>query len=127
MLSKKILLLIGVIFVLHFAASMFYWYSSIWYFDMPMHFMGGFFLGLAFFWYLWPDQLSTRTMLPIVAGVLVVGVGWEVFELIFINVVAANSFHALDTFSDICFDLAGGFTALLYASAKIIKNTEVTI
>ena len=34
--------LIATLFLLNYAATKLYWYSSIWWFDMPMHLLGGF-------------------------------------------------------------------------------------
>ena len=42
------------------------------------------------------------------------GAGWEVFEIIFNNIIAGNSFDLPDTLSDIFFDLSGGLCAILY-------------
>ena len=97
----------------------FYWYSSIWYFDMAMHFLGGFWLGLASL-YLFPlKDTSFKSILKIFLLVLLVGVGWEIFEVIVDRVITGNLFNTLDTISDICFDLAGGLSAILYFIKKI--------
>ena len=89
---------------------------------MLMHFLGGFWLGLAFIWFLFGKnisfELSCRFICKIILGVLLVGIFWEVFEFYFINYVAQNSFDTLDTISDIFFDLSGGLCAILYIWKK---------
>lgn len=129
-LSKRIVPLIVFIFLLNFIASKFYWYSTIWYFDMPMHFLGGIWLGLVFSYIFLSCALTLRTILFIILGVLIVGLGWETFELIFVNYIAVNPFNLVDTISDVCFDLAGGLTALVYCWNVFPRSTpfvETTI
>ncbi len=113
-LFKRLTILIISIFLLHSLATKFYWYSAIWWFDMPMHFLGGLWLGLCFIWILEKKTLSIKSILHIILSVLLVGILWELFELYFVNLIARNPFDILDTLSDIFFDLAGGFLAILY-------------
>lgn len=112
---------------LGFVALKLYWFSLIWWFDMPMHFLGGYMLGLAFFYFVWPRELDVLAVVKIMIGVLVVGIGWEVFELIFVNVVAQNPFLTLDSLSDVCFDIAGGLAAIFFSFSKITKFSETTV
>ncbi len=122
----RLLLLILSIFLLNYLAMSFYWYSSIWYFDMIMHFLGGIWLGLAFIWLFKIEKISFKLILKIILGVLLISILWEVFEIILDKNITGNSFNTLDTISDISFDLAGGFFAVLYFLRKIMsikKNT----
>ncbi len=123
-LFKDITFLILFIFVLNSLASKFYWYSSIWWFDMPMHFMGGLWVGLALIWLLSLKNLSFSSTLSVIVGVFVVGVLWEFFELYFINHIAEHPFNLLDTISDIFFDLSGGCLALVYFSKRTMTPAE---
>src|SRR3989344_6115892 len=60
---KRIVYLIFFIFIVHFFANKFYWYSSIWYFDIIMHFLGGLWVGLFFIWFKKkPDPKSAQKM-----------------------------------------------------------------
>lgn len=111
----------------NFIANKFYWYSSIWYFDIPMHFLGGLWLGWFFLWLFWPSVVSPKLIWKVVLGVLVVGVGWEIFELMFVNYVAQNRFDVLDTLADLALDLSGGFFAIWYFNKKIISDIKNTI
>lgn len=120
---KKLAYLIITIFAINYIAVKLYWYYSIWWFDMPMHFFGGFWIGLALIWLLsfkyFPIQITPKSIFQVIIGVLIIGVGWEVFEIIVNNLTARMPFNTLDTLSDIFFDLAGGTFSLLY----LLKGT----
>lgn len=130
-LFKRLAYLVFFIFIMNFLANKFYLYSSVWWSDMVMHFLGGFWLGLVFIWMSFYKkttlELDFSLILKIIAGVLIVGIGWEVFEFYFINYVAENSFNTLDTGSDIFFDLAGGVSATLYFFKRIMITKDNTI
>lgn len=120
--SKKLFprlayLVIG-IFVLNFLANKFHWYYSIWWFDMPMHFLGGFWLGMVFVWFWWGRKglllLNIQNILKAIAWILLIGIAWEFFEYYFINYVAQNSFDLLDTLSDLFFDIFGGLVSVFW-------------
>ncbi|KKR78430.1 MAG: hypothetical protein UU24_C0037G0002 [Candidatus Nomurabacteria bacterium GW2011_GWA2_40_9] len=116
--------LMFLIFTANFVANKFYWYSSISYFDMIMHFLGGFWLALAFIWVYNKEKLNSINILKVMLSVLLVGVAWEVFEVLVNQSLAKNLFDALDTLSDLFFDLFGGVTALYYVSKRIMKKKE---
>src|ERR1035437_2761720 len=118
-LFLRFTLLIVFIFLLNSLAGEFHWYSSIWYFDMPMHFLGGFWLGLFFLWFFYPNNLSFKLIFKIILCVLLIGILWELFELFFVNYVGQLSFNTLDTTSDLSFDLVGGFSSILYFFKRI--------
>ncbi|MEK7104648.1 MAG: hypothetical protein AAB868_01240 [Patescibacteria group bacterium] len=117
----RLVTLIFLIFLLNYLAMKFYWYSSIWYFDMPMHFLGGLWLGLALIWFFKIKEISWKVILEIILGVLLIGVFWEAFEIIIDKTITGNLFNVLDTISDIFFDLAGGTFALLYFLKRIMS------
>ena len=113
-LARYIILL----FIANSIAVKLYWYYSIWYFDMPMHFLGGFCVGLATIW-LWSYKneafhISPKLIYEVILVVLIIGVGWEIFEIIFNNIIAQGPFDILDTIHDVIFDLSGGTFAILY-------------
>jgi len=105
----------------------FYWYSSIWYYDMLMHFLGGAWLGFAFIWFFKIKKISFELILKIILGVLLISILWEVFEVILNDNTTINPFNTLDTISDIFFDIAGGFSAILYFLRKIMSIKENTL
>ena len=114
--------LIFFIFAVNYAAMKFYWYFSIWYFDMPMHFLGGFWLGLALIWLFSVKELSFKIIFKIILGVFLIGIFWELFEVFVDKTIAQNSFNLLDTVSDMCFDLAGGGLSIIYFFKRIMYN-----
>lgn len=114
-LLRRLTYLIFFIFLLNMAAGEFHWYSSLWWFDMPMHFLGGVFLGLGLVWLLRLEKKPfPRAFWIILLGVLALGVAWELFELVFDNYVAGMPFLWLDTLSDLSYDLAGGLFAYFF-------------
>ncbi|KKT01171.1 MAG: hypothetical protein UW07_C0023G0004 [Candidatus Nomurabacteria bacterium GW2011_GWF2_43_8] len=119
-LFKTLALVIILIFFADFAAHKLHWYSSIWYFDMLMHFLGGFWAGLVLIWLL--PARSRFFVYKILFGILLVGILWEIFQILVNSAIAQNPFDALDSTSDIFFDLAGGALAVLYFSKKIMLS-----
>ena len=125
---KKFLLrlayLIFFIFIINSLAMKFYWYWTIWYFDMPMHFLGGFWLSLLLIWFFRIDKISPRLILKISLGVLLIGVSWEIFEFWANNFIGQIPFSIPDTLSDIFFDLAGGLSGIFFYIKKITPVQE---
>ena len=107
------------IFLTDKAAGKFYWYNSIWYFDMIMHFLGGVWVGLFFIYTLSVDEASLKSLWQVVLLTLLIGVSWEIYEFVVNNMIGRVPFDILDTLSDIFWDVAGGFVSLFYFS-KII-------
>lgn len=131
MARKKFLIFIAVlvltILFVNSVAIKLHWYYSIWWFDMLMHFLGGFWLGLLLLYGFFPNAISFKLLLKLFLGVLIVGLGWEVFEIIVKNILFKEMFYLLDTLSDLFFDLAGGSFALIYFSKKILYKLENNI
>jgi hypothetical protein len=125
---KNMAYLIIPLFLVNYIANKFYWYYSIWYFDMIMHFWGGICLGLALVWFLSYKNLSLelnlKLIFKILLGVLLVGVLWEIYEVLFNNIIAQNPFNLLDTISDLFFDLAGGAFIILFFFKIIMFKKE---
>lgn len=120
-LLETLAFVIVFIFLVNLLANKFYWYYSIWYFDIIMHFLGGFWVGLVFIWLFYAESLSLRLVLKIILGVLLVGILWEVFEILVNNNIAQNPFNTPDTTSDLLFDLSGGLCAILYPWKRRLK------
>lgn len=112
------------IFFINIIAHKFYWYSSVSYFDMIMHFMGGFFLLLAIAYVFPPKDNHSRTksLVFLLSGVLIIGIAWEIFEYIFNNFLGGQAFDILDTLSDLFFDMLGSFLATFYFLRRIMIN-----
>lgn len=119
-LLKHLVFLVFFVFIVNFLANKFYWYSSIWYFDMIMHTLGGMSLGMIFMYLFPPKDDSLNSYFKILIFTLFVGIAWEAYEFLFYTMVAGNVFNQLDTISDLFFDLAGGAMASLYFLKKIV-------
>ena len=121
-LVKHLVFLMFFIFIVNLSAQQFHWYFSVWYFDMFMHFLGGFWVGLVFLWFFSRESTSLEPFLQlifkVIFAVLMVGILWEIFEISIDKIIIQNPFNALDTFSDIFFDLTGGLVAVLYFLKK---------
>ncbi len=117
LLTRSALLIFFILFV-NTLALVFHWYSSVWYFDMIMHFLGGAWLGLFFVYFFSQGELQINQIIKIFLAVLFVGAGWEIFEVLVNNFTNQDPFNFLDTVSDIFFDLAGGMSMILYGIFK---------
>lgn len=92
-----------------------------------MHFLGGLWLGLAFFWLFSFKELSLKLILKVILGILLIGIFWEIFEILVNKTIAQNPFNILDAVSDIYFDLAGGIFAILYFLKRIMFKQKSAI
>lgn len=111
--------LIGIIFVLHKAATFFYWYSSIDQFDMLMHTLGGVFIavwGSALLYPLLKDQKPILWLIILTALTIVIGFLWEVFEFSVQGLMQVETLANIpDSLSDMVFDMMGGILGTLFA------------
>lgn len=123
-LIKHLIYIILLIFVTNFLANKFYWYLSIAYFDMIMHFLGGFWVGLSYFYFFPVRSFSTHDFIKLLFFVLCVGLGWEVYEILVNKVIAQNPFDYVDISSDIFFDLFGGIMATFYFYKRIMLQSK---
>ena len=132
-LLKHLVFLMFFLFVLNLMAQEFYWYFTIWYFDMIMHFLSGFWVALFFVWFfsmedmgflqLSLEKIDFKLFRKIILFVLSIGVLWELFEFYVYQYIGQIPFHLLNTVSDICFDLLGGICAMLYLLVPL-KNQQ---
>jgi hypothetical protein len=126
-LLNRTALLIFIIFGVNVIAGKFYWYSTIWWFDMPMHFLGGIWLGLASVWVYFfrrkgdmPRITVSKIVRIALVTSLVVGFGWELYEYAVQMIIpGAEIASPLDSLSDLFFDTAGGLVAALYIVSHI--------
>ena len=123
MLQKRFavtsLLLIAVMLALHTAATMFYWYVSIPWYDMMMHTLGGIFLGVftaAIFTRHIKEMNRFEIIVTILLMVLIIGLGWEYFEYAVQYFIkgSARLADVADSVSDICCDMIGGVVGALF-------------
>lgn len=122
-LLKKILFLILFIFFLNLLANKFYWYVSIWYFDMIMHTLGGIWLAFSVIFVLNIQDFSRKIFFKIIFGVFLVGLGWEIFEFGVDEIILKNPFNTkIDTLSDLVCDTFGGLIGIFYYFKHSLKD-----
>jgi uncharacterized membrane protein YjdF len=85
-------------------------YFSVWWWDIPTHFLGGVWVGLCAGW-LFALNKKKITVAQCAFFALAVGAGWEVFE--HMEAVAGNIFmpYWVDTTKDLIIDTLGGMLA----------------
>ncbi|TSC56967.1 MAG: hypothetical protein Greene041679_489 [Parcubacteria group bacterium Greene0416_79] len=106
--------------LLHITAIVFYLYWTLWWYDMPLHFLGGAFGSLSVIWTVFFSGYVGNAAPPSVlrlfaiglVGTLLLGVGWEVFERALGHTWSIEGYW-LDTMTDLFLDMAGGFVGLL--------------
>ncbi len=115
LMAKLALALILLISVLNFLSISRDWYDTVWWFDIPMHFLGGAWMGVLF-GYLFFEKLKFSSAsfhflsyLLISFGLMaLVGIGWELFEY-FRDIYLAGYVRedVLDTLADLLNNLIG--------------------
>ena len=121
--------LVALLGALHIFAILFYFYWSIGWFDVLMHFLGGLSLGVLVFWVVFlsgflvkkmPGNPYSAVFITFVM-VLVIGVLWEVFEYVY-DIAAEPHEYVSDTIVDIIMDSFGALVAGFYGLAKSRPN-----
>lgn len=110
-------------------AETYHWYWVYRWFDMPMHFAGGMWLGGMAIWYFYfRKEVVPRSFLALFATSILIafGVGflWEVFEAVVSISTVGHMNDILDTLGDLLFDILGGTTVagLVYWKTKLKNN-----
>lgn len=108
--------LIWVILILNLLAFVHHWYWQYEWFDIPMHFLGGFWLSGMLVWlFMKGDTIFCARRFPCVAGIILgafaVGVGWEMFEFGLDTFIMFNMNDVADTLTDLLMDFLGAVTA----------------
>ncbi len=106
-------------FGLHMAATVFYWYASISWYDMFMHALGGIFLAVftaAFFMRHIRALDAFETTVTLLLAVLVLGALWEYFEYGVQYVIrgSAELASVSDSVSDLVCDMLGGMVGTYF-------------
>lgn len=125
--QKNLIESLALVFGLNFLATYFSWYRLIWWFDMPMHFLGGVFVSWLVLYIIY--KFSKKTVLnnldtykKIFLLTLIVGLGWEWFEWATDIFTGANDMHLLDSYSDLFFDMAGSLVVIFILNNKKQDN-----
>lgn len=130
MLRKKLLhrlcFAVVVLAIFNQIATSFHWYALIWWFDMPMHFLGG----LTVFYFSAIVWLPARKWVPdwryvyeAVITTVLISVLWEALELFLYLRYGSPPFITLDSLSDVGFDIAGALFAA-YLTAPFLSTLE---
>jgi len=139
LLQKDLFVLIFLLFigVVNFLAMTYSWYWTFRWFDIPMHFLGGCWIAVLFFW-LFNKKLNQKyreilegnfliSLILCLGFVSLVGVLWELFEFSLDHfILAKNSIliqgDLTDTIKDLFMDLAGGFTIVFFYKTKLERT-----
>lgn len=122
-LIKEIFWLSILVAVLHYIALTLYFYWTISWFDILMHLLGGYLIGLIALYllvnFLDKEIISNRkiSLILVLSFVLIIGLGWELWE-VFMNFTDILE-DRLDTAIDIVMDTIGGYFAFLYGKKHL--------
>lgn len=131
-MNKKLLLyacvLVLFIWLVNTMANTFYWYSAMWWFDIPMHILGGVFLGLTagalFFKALLPLRLREQ-LVTILLFVFIFGLGWEAFEYLVQSITGGSILASIsDSIKDMIMDLLGGIIASYFVLRRVKRYNK---
>lgn len=112
-----ILFLVVVVASLNYIAGIFYYYWTIGWFDSFVHFLAGISIGLISIWIYFQSGLFKQSIpekreavLISIICVLVIGIGWEIFE--YANgLTQSTESYSLDTVHDLISDTLGALVA----------------
>ena len=135
-LALLLLSTVAVIATIHATATATGWYYTHPWIDIPLHILGGIFIGTLFVYLFFVRfrVLGTLSFFPkLILGlgfVALIGIGWEWYE-IFVDVVILNHytlFHApgylhFDTLKDLFDDLVGG-TIAIFALQNVSRENR---
>ena len=133
-MKKQLLIFnIGLVFliaVLNKIALNFFLYWRFWWFDILMHFLGGLWVGIIILWLYYysgyikrPIESKKYVFWLSVISVIIVGLGWEIFEFI-IEVDFSNNYVG-DTLLDLIMDTIGAVVAFwVIIKARIVEESK---
>ena len=134
MISLKVIFgLFVVILTSHILAVINNWYWVYKWIDVPMHFLGGIWLGLIFLCFIMPqlkitDHKLLITMILVASFAVLIGVFWEFSEFLSDIFLAHKSYFEIsqqgvaDTMADLFFDLVGGLAVFMSYSWKKFRK-----
>ncbi|PIR38594.1 MAG: hypothetical protein COV34_00765 [Candidatus Zambryskibacteria bacterium CG10_big_fil_rev_8_21_14_0_10_42_12] len=100
-------------------------YWSIWWYDIVMHFLGGLWIALIALWFYksfaGEDAESGRGYLVALSTTVVVGILWEVMEILAgLTLTQAN--YEVDTVVDLIMDVIGAVVATRLVFRRVVIN-----
>ena len=111
---------LAVVAGLHYIGISLEFYWSFGWYDVLVHWLGGFWVGCATVWFLYYSPFVHTTLprqhmlLFAVGAALIAGVAWEIFELL-LPVPPAPDYY-IDTFVDLLMDGLGGAVSAIIAT-----------
>lgn len=114
--NRAALVIFGV-FILNFFGIYLALYHLLWWYDMPMHFLGGLFTGLLVLYIVLRQKSivclpNIKIILISLYFILAIGFAWELYEFFVKTIIVGEQFIFRDSISDLFFDLAGGIEAM---------------
>lgn len=103
--------------LLHIIAVRFLLYWSVWWFDIVVHFCGGYFVSGFLFWFLFQWTIVRKNLYVIFSAfvlTLCVTIMWEIFEL-YAGISGFGNGYFLDSGLDMIMGMTGGVSAYFYA------------
>lgn len=102
---------------LNLLALRYFLYWRVWWYDIPMHFIGGLIVASIALWFVAYEvpigiRPKVNRLLVSVLVTLVIGIVWEVFEYM-VGITMGETGYWQDTLHDVGVDVAGGFVAYL--------------
>jgi hypothetical protein len=135
-LFVEMIILLAIVAVLNYVATVYHLYWSIYEFDSLVHFLGGVALSLFFLWLYFfsglfnPQKRKLRKFIVIsIFGTLFVSFLWETYELIFKQTMVQKTDYPYDTTMDLLMGFLGAIVACFYGylrEEKINKKNDPT-
>lgn len=116
--TKILVITFGTMAFLHVIALKLSLYWHFWWFDMPMHFLGGAIVALGLFFLIdikFPLSTVFERLPFTLLAVLAVALAWEYFELW--AGIPIESDYVVDTLTDLVMGLSGGYVGYYLARA----------
>jgi hypothetical protein len=128
-----LLVSVMVIAVLHGVALFLNLYWTFYWYDIMMHFLGGFWVALLAYWFMYysgyiPKPISKKYLFVyLITGTLVIGALWEVFEYLLSATDVLAAAYAEDTILDFIMDTIGAIVAYFLVLNKPVTDEPLDV
>ena len=130
-LFKRFFVLLFILGILDICAEVFYLHWTIWWFDVLLHSLAGFLIGIAvsLLWY--KDftgyyEQKIKIIWIVLASALILGLWWEFMEIYFeATSLSDGIIYLRDTTSDLIADVFGSFFGAMYSFPYLAKNRKL--
>lgn len=115
--------LIIIVAAMHWFALANSYYWLIWWYDIMMHFLGGFLTILILLWIdRWRETTLVATFTQVFLWIMVVGLVWEIYELTFDLTFVDVRGYFPDTILDLIMNVIGAMTVYYLARRHIMAD-----